>query len=123
MREESMEKIDMKKTHEACYTATKTVKFVDVPAVSYITYQSAGDPNVSQDFQDAMGVLYGLAYTIKFASKADGRDFTVMPLEEQWRTENPAEFSEQQKGEWQRKVMIAVPEKLKTIVRHPVEKQ
>lgn len=105
-----MAKIDLKKSLSECYTAKGSVKLVEVPPITYICYEGKGDPNTSADFQQAMAVLYGLAYTIKFLCKADGRDFTVMPLEAQWWTDNPADYSELKKERWRWKVMIAVPD-------------
>ena len=106
-----MAKLDMKKTLSTCYTAAKDPRLIDVPAVRYLCYQGAGDPNTSTDFRDGIGVLYGLAYTIKFAVKETGRDFTVMPLEAQWWSDDPEErFTGEKKDTWKWKVMIAVPD-------------
>jgi len=105
-----MEKTDMKKTLKDCYSKKKSIYFVEVPSIQYITFSGQGDPNTSELFQDAMQVLYGLAYTIKFAAKEKGKDFTVMPLEGQWWTDPPEAFSEARKDLWLWKTMIAVPD-------------
>jgi hypothetical protein len=105
-----MEKIDLKKLLSSCYKAKKEVTLVDVPAIHYLCYEGTGNPDTSPDFQDAMGILYGMVYTIKFICKENGRDFTVMPLESQWWTEKPEEFSMSEKDKWLWKVMIAVPD-------------
>ncbi|WP_455383477.1 GyrI-like domain-containing protein [Salinispira pacifica] len=105
-----MTKIDLKKSLSPCYRAAAKVALVEVPPITFITVQGSGDPNSSQDFIDAMAVLYGLAYTLKFSCKADGRDFTVMPLEGQWWSADDAHFAEASRDEWNWKMMIAVPD-------------
>ncbi len=105
-----MAKTDLKRSLGACYRARPEVQLVEVPAVTYISYEGHGDPNGSQDFSDAMGVLYGMVYTLKFSLKESGLDFTVMPLEGQWWTDDEAHFSEASRKEWNWKVMIAVPD-------------
>ncbi|MFP4443212.1 MAG: GyrI-like domain-containing protein [Spirochaetia bacterium] len=105
-----MKKTDLKKTHKHCYSAGGDFRFIKVPSIQYITYKGKGDPNKSEDFQHAMGVLYGLAYTIKFTVKEDDHDFTVMPLEGQWWAEDPRDFRENRKNKWFWKMMIAVPD-------------
>ncbi len=105
-----MGKVDLKKELLACYSAKKEVRFVEIPAITYVTLQGRGDPTTSREFQDAMAVLYGLVYTAKFMCKETGRDFTVMPLEGQWWTDNPAAFSKAGRDEWNWNMMIAVPD-------------
>jgi len=104
-----MEKIDLKKQYKAFYSAKAEPKIVEVPELKYIAFDGEGNPG-SKDFEEAMGVLYGLAYTIKFMCKADDRDFTVMPLEGTWWSENIDDFVNGNKDNWKWTVMIAVPE-------------
>ena len=106
----SNDKIDMKKTLKECYTAGKEVSFVEIPAISYIGYEGKGDPNTAPEYQNAMEVLFGTVYTLKFMLKERGMDFAVMPLEGQWWTENPADFTEYNKDGWSWKMMVAVPD-------------
>lgn len=105
-----MEKIDMKKTLKECYTGKSSVKFVEVPKIKYITYTGKGNPNTSEEFKSSMEVLYGMAYTMKFQFKKEERDFVVMPLEGQWWTDIPEDFSLDNRDIWNWKVMIALPD-------------
>lgn len=57
-----------------------------------------------------MGVLYGLAYTIKFMFKEKELDFTVAPLEGQWWNDDIEVFEADKKDQWYWKVMIALPD-------------
>lgn len=105
-----MEKLDMKKALKECYTGKKGVKFVTVPKVKYLTYQGKGNPNNSEEFQSSMEVLFGMAYKLKFLYKKQEKDFAVMPLEGQWWTDVPEDFSLDNKDIWNWKVMIALPD-------------
>ena len=60
-----------------------------------------------------MTALYGLSYTLKFKSKAEGRDFTVMALEGLWWLDDPAVFDLEDappRDEWNWKSMIRQPD-------------
>ncbi len=105
-----MDKIDMKKKLKDCYTAKAEPKIIEVPEIKYIAFDGQGNPNSSQDFQAGMGVLYGLAYTLKFMCKENEMDFIVMPLEGIWWTDDMDTFSEDNKDNWNWTVMIAVPD-------------
>jgi hypothetical protein len=56
-------------------------EIVDVPEFNFLMLDGQGDPNVSADFQDAIGALYSLSYGAKFALKKSGVEVRVMPLE------------------------------------------
>lgn len=105
-----MEKIDLKKEKKAAFSAKRLPAIVDIPAIQYITFEGEGDPNTSVLFQEAMTVLYGTAYTLKFLLKDKGRDFVVAPLEGQWWGHCADIFTEGKKDEWLWKVMVAVPD-------------
>jgi len=105
-----MDKIDMKKSLKKCYTAKERVEFVEIPAIQYISVKGKGDPGTCKEYQDAMGVLFGLAYTIKFSCKAEGIDFVVMPLEGNWWSEPGTEFEKVERDEWLWEAMIAMPD-------------
>ena len=52
------------------YAAGREPAFIDVPELPFIAVDGqGGDPNTSPEFQDAVGALYGLAYTIKMSPK------------------------------------------------------
>jgi hypothetical protein len=65
-----MEKIDFKKELKHLYKpSAKKVEVVDVPKMNFLMVDGEGDPNTSQSFQDAIGVLYPLSYALKFMIK------------------------------------------------------
>lgn len=109
----TVKKIDFKKEFRHLYNASaKEVAIVDVPRMNFLMVNGAGDPNTSQEFQDAVDALYAVSYTLKFMIKK-GRaqvDYGVMPLEGLWWTDDMNQFSTENKAAWKWTVMIAQPE-------------
>ena len=105
-----MDKIDLKKELKSCYSSKKSVTFIEVPAIKYISVHGSGNPGTSKEYTDAIEALYGLAYTVKFLYKDEGKDFVVMPLEGHWYCENIEEFSLDNRDEWLWEMMIALPD-------------
>lgn len=106
-----MDKLDLKKVRKELFTAPLD-RFVpvDVPRASYLMVDGHGDPNTAPAYKHAVESLYATAYTIKFACKADGQDFVVMPLEGLWSARDPESFTARRKGEWDWTMMIMVPD-------------
>ena len=106
-----MEKLDLKKARKALFTAPHN-RFVpiQVPPVSYLMVDGHGDPNSTPAYKLAVESLYTTAYTIKFACKAIGKDFAVMPLEGLWSAADPESFTARRKHEWDWTIMIMVPD-------------
>jgi len=107
-----MDKLDLKKQLKHLYQPThKEFTVVDVPPMQFLMIDGKGDPNTSQPFQEAMQALYGMSYTLKFASKKElGIDYTVMALEGLWWADNMEEFSLEDKGAWHWTVMMLQPD-------------
>lgn len=63
---------------------------VEIPKMNYIAVRGTGDPNEENgDYQNTIGLLYGVAYTIKMSDKGmhkiDGFfEYVVPPLEGLW---------------------------------------
>ena len=105
------EKIDFKKTLDSYRARSGEFTIVDVPPLRYLMIDGHGDPNTSLEYTDAVEALYPLAYTLKFASKGLGRDFTVMPLEGLWWADDPVAFtSARDKSKWDWTLMIMQPD-------------
>jgi hypothetical protein len=107
-----MEKLDLSKVRKELYrSSVKATAAVDVPAMNFLMVDGRGDPNTSQDFQDGMMALYGVAYTLKFGLKKGlGMDWKIMPLEGLWWMENMAEFDVNRKDDWLWTLMVAQPD-------------
>nr|WP_281861330.1 GyrI-like domain-containing protein [Salana multivorans] len=85
---------------------------VEVPRLAYLMVDGHGDPNTSAAYADALAALYPVAYSLKFASKAElGRDYVVPPLEGLWWAEDLAWFtSARDKSRWEWTMMLLVPD-------------
>ena len=83
-------KLDYKKAYPDLYLPKTKPSVIDVPAMGFIMVAGKGDPNEENgEYQRAVGILYGLAFTIKMSklssSQPDGYfDYVVPPLEGLW---------------------------------------
>lgn len=103
--------LDLKREVDAYRARAGELRIVTVPPLTALAVDGRGDPNVADRFQHAVGALFPLAYALKFASKAEGRDFTVMPLEGLWWADDMASFTaERDKTRWQWTLRIVVPD-------------
>jgi hypothetical protein len=105
-------KIDLKKELKNLYKpSAKKVSIVNVPEMKFLMLNGRGVPERSQEFQDAIQAVYGVAYTIKFTLKEDPSipDFTVMPLESLWWISGGATFDKAEGSAWRWTVMVAQP--------------
>ena len=84
---------DFKKEYKEFYQPKNRPEIVTVPLANYIAVRGQGDPNEEGGaYQQAIGVLYAVAYTLKMSYKTDYRiegffDYVVPPLEGFWRQE------------------------------------
>ncbi|RJP81464.1 MAG: hypothetical protein C4524_01915 [Candidatus Zixiibacteriota bacterium] len=102
--------LDLKKELKALFgPSTRQPSLVEVPAMNFIMVDGRGDPNTAPAYREAIETLYGLSYTLKFELKKEGVNYTVMPLEGLWWTENPADWSSN-KDAWFWTAMIMQPE-------------
>jgi len=107
-----MAKIDFKKELKQLYQpSAREFQVVDVPPMQFLMVDGHGDPNVAQEYQDALEALYAVAYKIKFASKRDlEQDYIVPPLEGLWWAEDMATFTtKRDKSAWDWTMMIMQP--------------
>ncbi|NLM83484.1 MAG: transcriptional regulator [Clostridiales bacterium] len=85
-----MPAFDYKKAYKDLYEPKAAPAIIDVPAISFIAVRGEGDPNEEGGaYQNAVELLYGVAYTLKMSEKAgykiDGYfDYVVPPLEGFW---------------------------------------
>ena len=81
---------DYKKEYKEFYLPKTRPGIVTVPPMNYIAVRGQGDPNREDgEYQRAIGLLYGVAFTIKMSKKGDHRiegyyDYVVPPLEGFW---------------------------------------
>ncbi len=107
-----MDKVDLMKQWRHLYQpSAKEVVAVEMPPMNFLMVDGRGDPASGPEFQEAMGALYAVAYTVKFARKKAGKapDYGVMPPEALWWTER-GEFDMTRREQWRWTLMIAQPE-------------
>lgn len=81
---------DYKKEYKEFYTPPQKPTIVTVPPMNYIAVRGEGDPNDEDgEYKQAIGLLYGIAYTIKMSKKGSRQiegyfDYVVPPLEGFW---------------------------------------
>jgi hypothetical protein len=84
-------------------------RLVNLPPRRYLAVDGRGDPN-GEAFAPAVESLYPVAYALKFASKAAGRDHVVPPLEGLWWAEDLDAFTRRRdKALWEWTLLLLVP--------------
>ena len=81
---------DFKKEYKEFYLPKNKPGIITVPRMNYIAVRGQGDPNLEDgDYRQSIGLLYGIAFTIKMSKMGDHRiegyfDYVVPPLEGFW---------------------------------------
>ena len=81
---------DYKKEYKEFYMPKNTPGIINVPGMNYIAVRGQGNPNEEDgEYKRAIGLLYGIAFTIKMSKKSDRRidgyfDYVIPPLEGFW---------------------------------------
>ena len=81
---------DYKKEYKEFYMPKNKPTIVKVPKMNYIAVRGEGNPNEENgDYQNTIGLLYGIAYTIKMSYKGTHKidgffEYVVPPLEGFW---------------------------------------
>ena len=107
---------DFKKEYKEFYLPKNRPEIVTVPRANYIAVRGQGDPNAEGGaYQQAIGVLYALAYTLKMSYKTDYRiegffDYVVPPLEGFWRQEGVEGIDYGNKAAFQWTSVIRLPD-------------
>lgn len=89
-----MKAFDFKKEYKEFYLPPNAPEIVTIPAMNYLAVRGQGNPNQTGGaYQQAVGVLYALAYTLKMSDKGSHKikgffEYVVPPLEGFWWQEN-----------------------------------
>jgi len=109
-----MPKIDFKTKFKQFYSPKPgRPELVTPPRMQFVMIDGEGDPN-SPEFQEAVGALYSVVYTLKFARKKAGKepDFSVGALEGLWSVRGGQMFEVGQRGDWLWALMIWLPDEI-----------
>jgi hypothetical protein len=105
------EKIDLTKVFKNEYAAPRKPVLIETQPALYLSINGRGAPG-GDDFQDRIGALYSMAFTIKMTRKYEGReDYSVCKLEARyWCDEMGNDFSALPRTDWRWTLMIRTPE-------------
>jgi hypothetical protein len=105
-----MDKIDFRKELPQLYAPkSRDFEVVQVPKMRFLKVDGQGDPNTSPAYVEAMQWLFTVAYTLKFASKARGKDYVVPPPESLWFADDVTAFRRGEKSAWHWTQMLMAP--------------
>ena len=99
---------DFKKEYKEFYLPKNKPSIVMVPKMNYIAVRGSGDPNAEGgEYKESIGLLYGIAFTIKMSKMGDHRidgyfDYVVPPLEGFWWQQGMTgiDYNHKEKFEW-----------------------
>jgi len=99
---------DFKKEYKEFYMPKNKPQIVTVPKANYIAVRGNGNPNEADGaYQQAMSVLYSVAYTLKMSYKTDYKiegffEYVVPPLEGFWWQEgiNGVDYANKDEFQW-----------------------
>ena len=99
---------DYKKEYKELYMPKNKPEIVTVPKMNYIAVRGKGNPNEEGGaYQNAISVLYAVAYTLKMSYKTDYKiegffEYVVPPLEGFWWQEDNAgvDYKDKSKFNW-----------------------
>ena len=103
------EKVDLKKL-DGYRAKAGEFRILEPPPLQYLMVDGHGDPNTAP-YREAIEQLYPVAYRLKFASKAAGRDYVVPPLEALWSAPDMSSFTTaRDKSAWDWTLLMMVPD-------------
>lgn len=88
-------KLDYKKEYKDLYGPKTKPSLIHVPEMIFFMVDGAGDPNTSEEYAQALEILYGLSFAVKM-SKMKGEqpegyfEYVVPPLEGLWNADASA---------------------------------
>ena len=107
--------------------SARYVATVEVPELKFLmidgTIEEGENLKTSESFQEALNVLSGIAFTLKFMSKLNRKnpvDFNTMPMEARWNM--PSDGDLNNRGGWTWTLMSMLPEHItEDLVEQAVE--
>ncbi len=105
-----LQKLNLVQAHKAEYAQPTAPALVHVGPGLYLAIDGEGDPN-GPGFQEAVGALYPVAWTLKMRKKRDGTDYAVAPLEGLWsNTAAGALELDRPRDDWRWTALIRTPD-------------
>ena len=99
---------DFKKEYKEYYQPKKKPEIINIPSFNFIAVRGKGNPNEENGmYQQAISVLYAVAYTLKMSYKTDYKiegfyEYVVPPLEGFWwqEDEKNIDYLHKEKFHW-----------------------
>lgn len=107
---------DYKKEYKEYYAPPKKPTILDIPKMNYIAVDGKGNPNDEDgQYQEALELLYAVAYTIKMSYKGDYKiegffEYVVPPLEGLWWQDKTSQFDYTKKENFCWTSLIRLPD-------------
>jgi hypothetical protein len=102
------QKVDLYREHKKEYAASRKPVLVEVGPATYLSISGQGAPGGSA-FSDAIGALYGVAFTVKMTRKSAGRkDYVIHKLEALW-PNLACDGAMPDKNQWTWQLLIRTP--------------
>lgn len=107
---------DFKKEYKDLYQPSAQPGLVEVPTMNYVAVRGCGDPNEPEGaYQQALSVLYSVAYTLKMSYKTDHAiegfyQYVVPPLEGFWWREDGGRLDDGDKAAFRWLSVIRLPD-------------
>ncbi len=109
-------KIDLFRERKVYFTAAPAPEVVTFKAMKFLTIEGTGAPD-SPAFQQAVGAMYAVAFTLKMQQKQAGHDYKVSTLEGLWWADyppsalaDPDALWTAPRETWKWKLLIMVPD-------------
>ena len=107
---------DFKKDYKEFYMPKNKPEIVQIPPMNYVAVRGKGNPNIEGgDYQQAISILYTVAYTLKMSYKTDYKiegffEYVVPPLEGFWWQDNIKGFDYSNKDAFNWISVIRLPD-------------
>jgi len=105
----SVAKLDLYQTCKAEYATPRSPVLLRVGKATYLGIAGRGAAGGAA-FEQAIGALYSVAFTLKMASKFAGRDYAVCKLEGLWWVDSGKSFTTEPKDRWWWRLLIRTPD-------------
>lgn len=102
-------KLDLYETNKADYATPRDPILLRIARAEYLVIAGSGTPG-GEVFEQAIGALYSVAYTIKMASKFAGRDYGIAKLEGLWWVDSGCSLMTEPKDRWSWRLLIRTPD-------------
>lgn len=107
---------DYKKENKEFYLPPNKPEIIEIPSMNFIAVRGKGNPNIKDgEYQQAIELLYAIAYTIKMSYKGTHRidgyfEYVVPPLEGFWWIEGLAGMDYSRKDDFNWISVIRLPD-------------